>query len=179
MFIGVCGPSGAGKDTVANILAERLGYVHVSGGDILREMLGAAGLEPKKSAIGSFGVFIRENYGADYLFEKVLSKGKGAKGVIVSGIRTPDEATMVKTHGGRILFVEAESKARFDRIISRSRSSDTVSREDFDRLEVHEHSGVKGTEMNLHTVRGLADNIIVNDGTIEQLKERLNTLALQ
>ncbi|PSQ57993.1 MAG: hypothetical protein BRD23_08000 [Halobacteriales archaeon SW_9_67_25] len=46
MLITVSGPAGSGKSTLAADLADRLGYEHVSGGDIFREIAAERGLSP-------------------------------------------------------------------------------------------------------------------------------------
>ncbi|WP_299237332.1 (d)CMP kinase [Natronomonas sp.] len=46
MLITISGPAGSGKSTVAAGLSERLGYEHVSGGDIFRELADERGLTP-------------------------------------------------------------------------------------------------------------------------------------
>ena len=46
MLVTISGPAGSGKSTVAAALAETLGYDHVSGGDIFRELADERGLTP-------------------------------------------------------------------------------------------------------------------------------------
>ncbi len=46
MLITVSGPAGSGKSTLAAALADRLGYDHVSGGDIFREIAAERDLTP-------------------------------------------------------------------------------------------------------------------------------------
>ncbi|CAI50548.1 cytidylate kinase [Natronomonas pharaonis DSM 2160] len=46
MLITISGPAGSGKSTVAAGLAESLGYEHVSGGDIFRDLADDRGLTP-------------------------------------------------------------------------------------------------------------------------------------
>jgi cytidylate kinase len=46
MLITVSGPAGSGKSTLAARLAERLGYEHVSGGDIFRDIAAERDLTP-------------------------------------------------------------------------------------------------------------------------------------
>jgi cytidylate kinase len=46
MLITVSGPAGSGKSTLAAALAERLGYEHVSGGDIFREIAAERDMTP-------------------------------------------------------------------------------------------------------------------------------------
>jgi cytidylate kinase len=46
MLLTISGPAGSGKSTVAAALAEELGYDHVSGGDIFRELAAERDLTP-------------------------------------------------------------------------------------------------------------------------------------
>jgi cytidylate kinase len=46
MLITVSGPAGSGKSTLATALADRLGYEHVSGGDIFRSIADERDLTP-------------------------------------------------------------------------------------------------------------------------------------
>jgi cytidylate kinase len=46
MLITISGPAGSGKSTAAEALAERLGYEHVSGGAVFREVAAERGLSP-------------------------------------------------------------------------------------------------------------------------------------
>ncbi|WP_340101328.1 (d)CMP kinase [Salinibaculum salinum] len=46
MLITVSGPGGSGKSTLAATLADRLGYDHLSGGDIFREIAAERDLSP-------------------------------------------------------------------------------------------------------------------------------------
>ncbi|MDZ7745452.1 MAG: AAA family ATPase [Halobacteriales archaeon] len=46
MLITISGPAGSGKSTAATALADELGYDHVSGGDIFRELAAEQGLTP-------------------------------------------------------------------------------------------------------------------------------------
>ena len=46
MLLTISGPAGSGKSTAAAALAEALGYDHVSGGDIFRELADERGLTP-------------------------------------------------------------------------------------------------------------------------------------
>jgi cytidylate kinase len=46
MLVTISGPAGSGKSTAAAALAEALGYDHVSGGDIFRDLAAERGLTP-------------------------------------------------------------------------------------------------------------------------------------
>lgn len=57
MIIGITGPIGAGKHTAAVYIEKTCGFVHVSGGDIIREMLRSLKLEPTKKPSLSLAFF--------------------------------------------------------------------------------------------------------------------------
>ncbi len=46
MLITISGPAGSGKSTAASALAETLGYDHISGGDIFRELAAERDMTP-------------------------------------------------------------------------------------------------------------------------------------
>jgi cytidylate kinase len=46
MLVTISGPAGSGKSTAAAALAETLGYEHVSGGDLFRDLAAERGLTP-------------------------------------------------------------------------------------------------------------------------------------
>ncbi len=174
MIIGITGPAGAGKDTSANYIADHLNILHVSGGDILRDMLTRAGLEPKKAAIGSFGVYVRAFYGADEIPRRVLEKAKGHEHVIYSGFRSPSEAQAVKERGGTILYIDAPDTVRHTRIVERKREGDVVQKAILVSLDKQESNAGDILNEDLGGVKTIANEIIVNDGTLEDLHAKLD-----
>lgn len=173
MIIGITGPAGSGKDTSAHHIAEHLSIPHVSGGDILREMLTKAGLEPKKSVLGSFGVFLRASYGPDAVARRSLDKASD-KGVIYSGFRSVAEANAVKERGGVIIYIDASDDTRHDRILDRQRDGDVIDKALLVALDKQEGSADGVLNENLVDVKKIADVVIVNDGSLEDLYAKLD-----
>lgn len=174
MIIGITGPAGSGKDTSAHYLAEHLGILHISGGDVLREMLTKAGLEPKKAALGPFGVFLRALYGPDEVARRVLEKAGNAESVVYSGFRSIAEAEAVKKQGGVVLYIDAGDSARHERIIERQRDGDVIDKALLVALDKQEGSADDILNENLADVKKVADHIILNDGTLEELYAKLD-----
>jgi cytidylate kinase len=124
MVIGVTGPLGAGKDTAAEYIAGRIQGIHVSGGDVLRDMLATLGLEPKKSALGDFGTFLRTHYGKDSITNMIEKKAESATHLVASGFRSVVEAQEWQRRGGIVLYINASNSLRHDRIGARARMHD-------------------------------------------------------
>ena len=78
--------------------------------------------------------------------------------------------------GFHLLGIDAPVEVRFERSKARGRTGDGASLEDFVRDEEREQGGA-GPGQQLRTCLSLADVIISNDGTIEELRRRVR-LAL-
>lgn len=179
MIIGVTGPLGAGKDTAADYIASKIGGLHVSGGDVLRDLLRDMGLEPKKSALGDFGTFLRTHFGANIITDMVEKRGEGYDHLVVSGFRSPVEAAERKRRGGIIVYIEAPDHIRHARIKSRQRAHDDIAKHRLASLDKQEHSSTSALAENLNEVRAMSDVIIVNAGSIEELQKKLDAFIEQ
>jgi dephospho-CoA kinase len=177
MIIGITGPSGAGKDTSADYLAAVLDAPHASGGDVLRDMLRAIGLPPKKSAIGDFGTFLRTHYGPAVVPERAIQKFADAKNIIVSGFRSPAEAQYIKDQGGVIIYIQAPDTVRHQRISERQREHEDTSAEFLQKLDQQEHSSTQPMAENLELVRDLSDEVVSNDGSLDELHYKLDDIV--
>lgn len=169
MIIGVTGPAGAGKDTTANYIAEKLHVRHVSGGDLIRLMLTKLNLEPNKSAVGDFGTFLKTHYGAAILVDKAIEVAADDKHVVFSGFRAVEVANLIKERGGIVCYIDSDDSLRHDRIISRQRSLDDTSLDALKALDQREKQTDKPMAENLESVKKVADVTIHNDGSLQDL----------
>lgn len=173
MIIGVTGPLGAGKDTAADYIAEKLNTTHISGGDVLREMLRGLGLDPKKSALGDFGTFLRTHYGGNIIPQLAEAQAGDVEHLVYSGFRSQAEALDRKKHGV-VVYIDAPLELRYSRVENRARAHDSAHLEDLKKLDHQEHRSAAPMAENLEAVREIADVVIVNDGTLEQLHQKLD-----
>jgi dephospho-CoA kinase len=177
MIIGITGTLGAGKDETAEYIAKVLKVSHVSGGNTLRELLVKMGLEPKKSVLGPFGEFLRNNYGGDTVAKLALEHAEDTTGAVYSGFRSLPEAQAVKDRGGIIIYVDAPAAIRHKRIISRLRAGDTATSEELTRLDRREQDSGIAMGENLVAVKALVDVTIINDGTRGELYRQLDDVC--
>lgn len=177
MIICITGPAGAGKDTAAEYLAEQLNALHVSGGDVLRDMLVGAGLEPKKTALNDFGIFLRTHYGTDALFRMVFAKAKNGESIVNSGIRSPAEVEILRTYGGHLIYIDAPELVRHGRIAGRNRGSEAIDVKNLKEQDKKEAQSASELGDNLATMRGLADDVVMNDGSQAELYEKLDQIV--
>lgn len=179
MNIGITGPLGAGKDTAADYIAKKINAKHISGGDILRDMLRTLGLDPKKSALGDFGTFLRTHYGKDFITNKYYDMVGDAPHLIANGFRSVVEAEGHKAHGALIVYIDAPDSVRHARIGSRGRDHDSAHADDLKKLDQQEHASTAAMAENLGAVKHMADVVIVNDGSLEELHTKLDEFITQ
>ncbi len=170
MIIAISGPTGSGKDTAADFIEKEFGFRHISGGNILRNMLERIGFEPKKEAVGDLGNLLRNNYGVDAIFKLVLEQAKSVD-IVNSGFRSPAEGHLIKDAGGFILYIDAIEAARHQRVLDRSRDGESVNA--VQAIEKKEAFSENKLNESLADVRAMADIIITNDGSIEDFHEKL------
>ena len=174
-IIGISGTHGAGKDTLAALRAERENALHVTVSDILRDQLREDGIPLERSNLIDLSSRWRQESG-DYgiLATKTIHRYMGEKavcgysGLSVVSLRHPEEVRRVREFGGRVLWVDADPKVRYERIrdSERGRVDDDKTFEEFLEEESRELTPPEGTSsssVNLGAVRPLVDEVVINN----------------
>jgi dephospho-CoA kinase len=174
MIIGIAGPSGAGKDTAAAYVENKLHYQHISGGNVIREIFIQLGLEPTRPAVGDFAQLLRKHFGADAIVKAIIAMSND-KNVIVSGFRSPLETKVVQDNGGIIIYIDALPEVRCQRILLRSRPGDPTTTEEFSDLDARE-SGADSSGENVGSIKATADIVIANNGSVEDMHGELERI---
>ena len=182
-IFGLAGTLASGKDTVANLLAEKHGFLHVSTSDMLRaEKKRVFGDSPEAllQRNDPYANKLRETKGPGVLVllakeEYERNKSKYPGGLVASGIRSIGEAEEIKKMGGKIIFVDADSKVRYGRISGRNRDSNdsSVSYDEFMAMERSESEVDPDdkTIQNIPAMKDRADIFLENNGNdIEAFK---------
>lgn len=174
-IIGISGTNGAGKDTLAALRHEKEGAEHVSLSDILRRELNRLGIPLERENLMALSRRWREetgDYGAlatrtiqRYLGDKAVSCTNS--GLSIVSVRHPDEARRIKEASGKIIWVDADPKIRYERISAgnRNRIDDQKSFEEFMYEEQREINPISHSPaaVNLGEVSRIADVRIENN----------------
>ncbi|MBX2866612.1 AAA family ATPase [Candidatus Kaiserbacteria bacterium] len=171
MIIGITGTDGAGKGTVVRYLVEQKGFTHYSVRDYILEEMKRRGVEHTRNQMRLIGNALREEFGNDVMIKKPLAQMQkdGVENVVIESIRAVAEAEKLKEAGGILIAVDADQKIRYERVQERRSSSDKVSFEEFVRHEELESNDPAPHGLQKQKVIGMADYIISNDGTVEEL----------
>lgn len=177
-IIGLSGTNGSGKDSVGMMLAERHNYLFVSGSDLLREEARKRGLPVEREVLRTISAEWRRKDGLGAIIDvakRIYEQQQDSyAGLVTASIRNPGEADRIHELGGRVVWVDADPKVRYDRIFSRKRTAeDNKTFEDFlaeEKVEM-EHSGDEAT-LNMAGVKDRCDIFLENNGNdLEAFKD--------
>jgi len=175
-LIGLTGTNGAGKGEAAVYFATK-GYACFSLSDVIREELRERGEPVSRDNLIRAGNELRRRFGADVLARRTMDKiGKGGRAVIDS-IRNASEIAYLRKQGGFVLLaIDAPVEVRFARVAARGRDESAGDLEAFRKKEDEERAGGAGAQQ-LEASMAAADRLIVNDGTLEEFRRKLEEVA--
>ncbi len=114
------------------------------------------------------------------LFNSSTSKQRKREGadVVIESIRAIGEADFLKSVGASILAVDADKQIRYERVTLRGSLTDKVTFEEFSEQEDREMAATEPWDMNISGVIKMADIVITNDGTLEELHAKIDALPI-
>merc|ERR1712072_996291 len=80
--------------------------------------------------------------------------------------------------GFLLLAVDADAKLRYDRIVARASATDKVTFETFVENEQREMTNTDPTKQNLSECMRMANTVIRNDGSLDELIEQIDAILL-
>lgn len=170
-LVGLAGTLNAGKDTGAEHLAERYGFLHVSTSNILRAEAERYKLTPDRVTLTDIGINLRREYNSEAaLVIMAIERWQAERdrymgGLVVTGLRVIGEAEEVRKRNGRLLFVDAPIEVRYARMIARQRDAETTQTlEQFKERSLIEFEGVPDDrkQPNLRAIMGIS-RVLHND----------------
>ncbi len=170
MILGVSGPYAAGKSAVVAFLEARSFY-GLSLSDVLREELSARGLEETRERMIELGNELRAAEGPGALAVRLGRRFQPDRNHVIDSIRHPAEVEALRAASPhfQLLWVEAEEGTRLERLQARGRGGDPTSLGEMRALEGRELASDDPAAQQLLAVRELADEVIANDGSLEDL----------
>lgn len=174
-IIGIAGTNGSGKDTVGHTLADRHSYLFVSVTDLLRAELNRRGVPVDRENLRALSAEWRRQYGYGVLVDMAVDEFKRLQdkyvGVAIASLRNPAEADRIHELGGIVIWIDADPKARYNRIQSNAEAraragEDSKSFEEFlaeEEAEMHPSGDAATLDMSAVKVR--SDLFLLNDAT--------------
>jgi dephospho-CoA kinase len=173
MIIGLVGEKLAGKDTVAEYLAEKYNAGHFRFSHILDALLEELNLEISRKNEIALGLGLRKIFGDHVLINALEQRVKRSMAAyrVVNGIRM-DELDIVKSWGAKTIYITAPIQIRFERYGNRGSKVDdgAMNFQQFQELE----NGP--SELEIPKLGAQADYKIENTGTLEELYGKVDEI---
>ncbi|MBU4246433.1 MAG: AAA family ATPase [Nanoarchaeota archaeon] len=163
-IIAITGLARSGKDTAAKYISEKYGFVWFDfSRDVLAGELKKHELPLTKENMSAAGDKLRKKYGQDALAQRLVEKIKesGAKSVIISGVRSPEEAIYLKSNSEIFMLINLVADA--NKRIKRSGNAD---------IERRDEQDIKNK--GLAKVLEMADITIENNSTVNELYKKID-----
>ena len=180
MILGVSGLNGAGKGEIVRFLEERSFYA-LSLSDVIREELRRQGLEETRERMIETGNAMRAAEGPGGLAGRLAGQLSPDRNYVIDSVRHPAEVDLlrVRTERFKLIWVEADEAGRFERIRARGRGGDPASLEELRALEGRELASADPAAQQLLAVREIADFVVQNDGSIEELRRSVHGILAE
>lgn len=180
-IIGLSGTNGSGKDTVGQVLVEQHNYLFVSVTEMLRKECRNRNLEVNRENLRTISAEWRREGGLGVLIDKAVDLFSDIKnnyeGLVIASLRNPGEADRVHELNGTVVWVDADSKIRYERIHNANRGRDEEDNKTYEEFiaeeEAEMHASGDSATLDMAAVRDKSDVTILNEGDLESLKSHV------
>jgi dephospho-CoA kinase len=178
-LIGIGGTNASGKDTLAQYLADMQGYLFVSTSDMIREVAMRREGNILRPTLVKVSNEMRAERGAGVLVDLCIEKFKKSSnkvGLVASSVRTKGEVDEIKKQGGILIFTDADTKIRYERLKSRKRADDFIGYKQFlAEQQVEWHQSDDPGVHSIKSVKEAADYIFTNNSNEASFIKQLET----
>ncbi len=177
MIIGITGTIGAGKGAAVSYLKTK-GFVHYSSSDILKEILTERTLPHTRKNMSELANELMMAYpGGVFHFSHERALRDGVKQYVLEAIHRVSEAEYIRSIGGLVIGIDADIQKRYERVTKRKDGEkDNVTYEEFLQDAAREDEGATGTGPNIREVLRMADYIVMNNGTLRELRTHIDSI---
>ncbi len=177
LIIWITWTLGAGKWTIVEYLVKKKLFQYFSVRSFLIQEIEKRGLPVNRDSMVMVANDLRAKYGASYIIEQLYQQAESIwKDAIIESIRTLGEAQSLQNKWNFHLFaIDADPKIRYERIVLRASETDKISYEEFLMNEKIEMENPDPAKQNIAKCMGLAQYILINSWTFDQLYEQIET----
>ncbi len=178
LVIGLVGEIGSGKGTVVDVFEELFPnkkIITIKFSDILADLLKILYMPKTRDNLQKMAIAIDEMFGAGTFNYAVRRRIEGIDADIVfaDGVRWPADEKMIRDMNGIMIYVTADQKIRYQRVIVRKEKEG----EDATAFEKFQKQDTMKNETFIADIGSRADHRIVNEGTLDEMKQEVELFA--
>jgi dephospho-CoA kinase len=181
MIIGITGTMASGKGTVTKYLEAEYGFKHLSVRNyLMKELIRRENSilreeDVKRDDMVELANELRSKYGPDFIVEELYKQALNYPNTVIESIRSVGEVLALREKPDFFLLAtDAPLEIRYERARERNGITDSVSFEEFIGEEKREMDSEDINKQNLRECILLANEVIINDGGIQDLKEKVS-----
>lgn len=174
IIIGIIGEQAGGKGAAADFIRKHYGGQRLTVSSILRRTLDSLHLDATRDNLINLALVLKKGFGPAVLMKAMLKEveNEDADLIIVDGLRMPGDPDVFREayeNSFYLIYVTADQRIRYDRSVSRGEKvgESDAAFEEFAAKENQE------TERLISEVGKTADFTIINNGTAEELEEKI------
>jgi len=174
LVVGLAGSMGSGKTLACDHLKKTCSASQYRFSQVLMDLLARLHMPNTRENLQILGASLRREFGADVIINALkhdLEKDS-SKIMTIDGVRFVNEVEMIKQFPhSLVIFLEAPVEVRYGRCVARGEKGEgTITFEQF--LE----SEKKETEKHTAEIKAIADKVIDNSGTKEELYRKIDKI---
>lgn len=176
IIIGLVGDLASGKGTICKYLKEKYGVSTYRYSTILRNLLDRLYLEQSRDNMQSLSKILRENFDQNILSKTITKDIENDPNsmVILDGIRRESDIVYLKDKPGfHLVYITADAKVRWKRIIERGENSDDKNKT-FEQFLEDEKAEA---DRLIKELGKKAEYTITNDENLEKLHKKIEELV--
>lgn len=175
-IIGIVGTLAAGKGTLVGYLKDKYAFNHYSASGLLRKIGESRGMEMDRDMYSLVANELRakQTGGVPQEVYETQVKSEQPERAVIEALHSPKEAEYIKSIGGVVLGIDADTSVRYERTLTRGSEKDNVTYEEFLR-----HIEREENDPNGHYIRGalnLADYTLQNNGSLDDLHGQIDSI---
>ena len=177
IILGLAGEIASGKGVMAKYLTDKYGASSHRFSAVLRSILDRLHMEHRRENMQKLSTALRQSFGEDTLAKVISEDVKKDKSEIIAidGVRRLDDIKYLRQLPEfKLVFIEADIRKRYKRIIRRRENPDDKNK----TFEEFKKDHQRETEAQIKNLKNYADILIDNNGSLEELHKQVDRIII-